>query len=124
MTELLAPPDVEAAFCVLLGGHTSVPNPRVLPFVKVTRAGGQQNNPVQTTPRLIVECWGATEAAAYTKARAAWAACRASHDSFVSGVWVGRVELTDPANFPDRDSKTPRYQFVVQPTVSLTRVEI
>lgn len=130
MTGLYAPPDIEGAVVTLLDAGTSadvstaVPNPRPAgPMIRVTRAGGSGRNLIQSTPRVLVECWDADEVAAFNLARLAYARLWAAADSFlVPGVYVTRIELTEPVNFPDPDTDQPRYQFIAALTTSLTEV--
>lgn len=121
---MLAPADVEAAVCDLLGGSTRVPTDlkASLPAVRVLRVGGDGANLIQSRARLTVECWAADEVAAFDAARLAWARLWAKQDSFVGAVWVSKVELTEPVNLPDVDAGLPRYQFIAQLTVALDEV--
>lgn len=131
MTELLGPVDVEAAVVSLLDGAmsanvaTAVPNPRPASggYLRVTRAGGGQRNLIQSDPRVLIECWHDDEVAAFDLARHAWALLWAAQDSFMTAdVYVTRVESTEPVNFPDPDTDSPRYQFLTTLTTSLTEV--
>lgn len=119
----LAPVDVEAALVSALASpvSTRVPNPRPASFTRVTRTGGDQRNLVQSDVQVLVECWGPDEASAFGRARSAWAVLWASRGSFLApGVWVSRAELTEPVNFPDPDTASPRYQFVARLTTGLS----
>lgn len=117
----LAPADVEALAHAILPppAGTRLPNPRPAEFTRVTRAGGSTVNLVLSAPRLLVECWAPTSTAAFDRAREAWAAFHAIEGTTVAGVWVARVELTEPVNFEDPSTTSPRYQFVAQLTTAL-----
>lgn len=100
---------------------TRVPNPRPASFVRVQRIGGIQINMVQERPTILVECWGATDTAA-------WLLCVAAHEALegrepleVNGVELGSRELTSPVNYPDPSTTSPRYQFQLQTTIDMER---
>lgn len=127
MTELLAPVDVEAALAEFLPGQvgTKLPNPIGGEFTRVTRSGGDRLNLVLVVTRVLVECWAPDEVAAFGRAQIAWGMLSQARQSFLApGVWVNRVQLTDPVNFPDPASKSARYQFIASLTLSLTPLEI
>lgn len=123
---MLAPVDIESEVYVLLDGvldadvATKVPNPRPDKFVRVTRAGGQGRNLVQSDPRLLIECWAPDSVSALNLARMAYAHLWAHYGS--SSVWGGRASLTEPVNFPDSETKSPRYQFIATITTNLAEV--
>lgn len=125
----LAPVDIEGAVVTLLNAAltppvaTRVPTPRPASCVRVTRAGGQRTNLIQSTPRVLVECWAPSSTAAFDLAALAWGALDGAADSFITpAVYVTRIELTEPVNFPDPDTTSPRYQFIAALTTSLTEV--
>ena len=66
----LAPVDLEAAFVTFLNAEltppvsTRVPNPRPASHVRVQVVGGTVDNIAFESPRLLVECWAATQVAA------------------------------------------------------------
>lgn len=127
MTTALAPADVEVALVDFLPDPvaTRVPEERPEAFTRVTRAGGDRQNLAQGVTRVLVECFATDEAVAFTRAQTAWAKLGAARQSYLAdGVWVTRVELTDPVNFPDPETKLPRFQFIASLTLSLTPVEI
>lgn len=124
---ILAPPDIEAAVVELLSARmdaaTKIPNPRPPKHVRVTSAGGTGRNLIQDEPRLLIESWAAADAEAFDQSRLAHGLLWAAQHSFLApGVWVSGVNLTVPANFPDPDTRMPRYQFVAQLIVSKTEV--
>ena len=90
---------------------TKLPNPRPAQFVRVTRAGGARRNVAQSGSRVIVECWAASETDA-------WALCVAAYDALDDlDVDPGElpfmsVDLSDPVNYPDTATGSPRYQFI------------
>lgn len=127
MTTVLAPADVEVALVAFLPGPvaTHVPNPRPTAFTRVTRAGGDRQNLIQGVTRVLVECFAVDEGDAFAGAQAAWGLLGQAAQSYLSdGVWCSRVQLTDPVNFPDPDTKLPRFQFIASLTLSLTQMEI
>lgn len=126
-TTVLAPADAEAALVVFLPGpvSTRIPNPRPAAFTRVSRVGGDRQNLVQGVTRVLVECWGADDDTAFGRVQRAWGLLGAARQTYLAPtVWVTRVELTDPVNFPDPDTKSPRYQFVASLTLSLVPLEI
>lgn len=133
MTTALAPVDIEAAAVTHLkprlggaGVATRIPNPMPATFTRVTRAGGSARNLIQADARLLVECFADNDVAAFDLARLAYAHLWAAAGTFLApGVWVDRVELTDPVNFPDPTAaKKSRYQFVAQMTASLDEIDL
>jgi hypothetical protein len=127
MTEVLAPVDVEAAVAEFLPDPvgTRLTNPLGEKFTRITRAGGERRNLILGTSRVLIECLAAEDTDAWDLAREAWGRLGAAAQSYLApGVWVTRVELTDPVNFPDPESKSARYQFVASLTLSLTPLEI
>lgn len=127
MTSVLAPADAEVALAAFLPDPvgTQIPNPRPSGFTRVTRAGGDRRNLIQGVTRVLVECFNDDEAEAFNRAQAAWGLLGQAQQSYLSeGVWCSRVELTDLVNFPDPETKMPRFQFVASLTLSLTQMEI
>jgi len=116
---------VEQAFVTYLstaGFHvgTRVPTSRPDQFVKVTRTGGPSPRMTISEPTLLVECWGKTDALAWTVAAAVWPLCTVPHAVQLSpAVWASRITATEPVNFPDSTSGAPRYQFIATPRVAL-----
>ncbi len=102
---------------------TRVPTPRPAAFVRITRTGGQRRSVVLSDSNLLVECWGATDTTAWDLCRRTWSLVVATEHSAVSDVWVNRLQVTDPVNFPDSASGSPRYQFLVTATVALVVTE-
>ena len=122
----MRPVNVEAALVAHLRSvlsmqvGTRVPASRPDRFVVLSRAGGQTSNLVQSEPRVLVECWGATDGAAWDLVRDTWAAVAdADGRDLTKGVWVAHVELTEPVNYPDDATASPRYQFIATLTVNL-----
>lgn len=111
----MRPVDIEGELVTVLDGlvddiGTSVPNPRPASLIRVTRAGGNSRNPVQSDVRMLVECWAPDEVAAFDLASAAYS--RILDHYGPAGVWGGRANLSEPVNFPDPETTSPRYQFV------------
>lgn len=103
-----------------LGVHvgTRVPAKRPATFVRLFRAGGTRANLVQAQARVVVECWGADEGAAWTLTEQAYAALDALEFD-PAGLPFAQVELTEPVNYPDTSSGTPRWQFIATFTTNL-----
>lgn len=96
---------------------TRVPEPRPAQFIRVTRAGGAQRNLAQADSRILVECWGTTDALAWDAAERSWALLNVlDHTTLID---VGRVTLADPVNYPDSLSGSPRYQYIADLVVNL-----
>lgn len=120
---MLVPADVEAAMVTLLpGAHTRVPPTRPAEFTRVSRAGGNERNIVQSDVRLLVECFAADSVAAFARAARAWGLIKAAEGTTVGGVWISRAEMTEPVNYPDQTTRQARYQFVAQLTTSLQEI--
>lgn len=122
----MKPVNVEAALVAWLRSAlsvqvgTRVPATRPDRFVVLSRAGGQRDNLVQSSPRMLVECWGSTDSIAWNLVSAAWAAVEAADgQALTQGVWVAQVALTEPVNYPDDATGSPRYQFIATLTVNL-----
>ena len=100
---------------------TRVPQSRPAAFVKVTRVGGDVLSIGQSRPRVLVECWASTDSAAWNLAAKSWDALWDARDlpEIRPGVAVMDAELTEPVNFPDAASGSPRYQFLASLTVNL-----
>ena len=103
---------------------TRVPNPRPASFVRVQRTGGAGQNLVQERPVVLVECWAATDTAAWALAVKAWGAlqgrepvstqrrrphARQRHRRFV------------PGQLPDPSTTSARYQFTAELIVNLVK---
>jgi len=120
-TEVIVFPDAEALAVTYLKAKmpgvtvaTKVPNPRPSKLIKVTRVGGSKLRLNADSPVLAFECWGSTTVEASDLAKYARAYVNAMAGEKVNGVWVYKVrEVGGPANFPDPDSDSPRYQFSV-----------
>jgi hypothetical protein len=122
----LAPVDIEAAFVGHLNAEltppvsTRVPNPRPASHVRVQVVGGSVLNVAMEQPRLLIECWAATQGAAVALARQAWAQVQATRGTFVEAAFVVSVDASRPVNFPDPDTSSPRYQFTADLRVAMT----
>ena len=115
----MRPPQIEQALVAYLTPivgvpvSTRVPATRPPAFVRVTRAGGSRRNIVQSDPRVLVECWGSTDGAAWTLTETAYHALDVLNDNGeLPRVSLNRVTLTEPVNYPDEASGSPRYQFI------------
>jgi hypothetical protein len=120
---MLLPVDIEAEVITILHSlagsvATKVPNPRpsTKTYIRVTRAGGTGLNAVQSAPTVLIECWAPTDIAAFSLAASAYGRLL---DTYGTAVWGGRASLTEPVNFPDPDTSSPRYQFIATITSSL-----
>jgi hypothetical protein len=148
--EALVPPDIEAALVTYLtprlvgvdfwpasypatygtGGAdsvaTQVPNPRPTSerYMRLTRAGGNPRNLVQSDPRVLIECWAPDDVEAFELARLVYGHIWAAVPGWIAGVWVDQAQLAEPANFPDPDTSSPRYQFLAQLTTALESITL
>lgn len=122
------PVDIEAAITAVLtdnvgtgvGVGTKLPNPRPDQFVRVTALGGSTANLIQSRPRALIECFGAGETEAIDLARLAYSRLWAAQNSWLDDeTWVSEIGLTDPVNFPDKETGGSRYQFIATPLASL-----
>lgn len=95
-----------------------VPNPRPNAFVIVYRTGGARRSTVVDAATIVVEAFGATEAAAHDLSQLARAHVLSMPGLTVSGVPVYDVdEFGAPSNQPDPVSGQPRYVFTVSVAV-------
>jgi len=118
--EVIAFPDAEALAIAWLTGKlgagvtiaTKVPATRPAKFVKVTRTGGVQRDLISDDAQLTFECWAASEIDASAICRLVRAHLKAVEGETVGGVFARKVtEIGGPANFPDPESASPRYQY-------------
>lgn len=125
---MLAPVPIEQAVVKHLRGllgiqvGTRVPRERPAEFLVVSRTGGGTVNLVQSRPTVLVESWATDVGTAWVNVRDAWSHLNATYETDLPDVWVSSVSLTEPVNYPDSATGTPRYQFVYQPTVVLKGV--
>lgn len=125
----MRPAPVEQAYIAYLNAalpesvSSRVPSTRPAAFVKLTRTGGAHRDLVLTDSRILVECWGSTDTLAWDLCSRTWALVHASDTADMGSIVVNRVELTDPVNFPDSATGSPRYQFIATATVALTVTE-
>lgn len=123
---MAAPVNIEAAMVAYLAPvagvpvSTRVPNPRPASFVRVSRIGGGMGL-VTGAPQVLVECWAATDTAAWALTVATSRALHLTVESTIGGLWVSRVDSTDPVNYPDVSSGSPRYQFIATARVALAQ---
>lgn len=133
MAELVTFPHIEKALVAFLGAQltarglpawvaTQIPAARPVRVVRVSRIGGTRRNVVLDNPTVLLECWDATESAAYVLADR----CRALVESacregtvLTGGVQVGNYqEFSGPVNFPDPATNNPRFQITISITAS------
>lgn len=124
MAEVVAPPDIEAAYVTYLKAQfvsrsetarvaTKVPTVRPDRMVRVSLLPGARHTRGHFYCRLLVECWAATETAAGGLARLAYALTGALEGETAGGVFVADVvTVGSPANFPE-PNVGPRYQFTI-----------
>ena len=99
---------------------TKVPATRPTEFFRVTRTGGDRINLVESRPTVLVESWADADTNAWANVSAAWAALeRTPTTDLPLSVCVMEARLTEPVNYPDSATGSPRYQFIYQPTVIL-----
>ena len=75
---------------------TRVPNPRPASFVRVQRTGGAGQNLVQERPVVLVECWAATDTAAWALAVKAWGALQGREPVSSTTASTSRPPTTPP----------------------------
>lgn len=127
---MLVPVDIETAVIEFLNAsmdsdvsdRVSNPRPEDERYGRVTRAGGNPRNLVQSDPRLLLEFWAPDATTAFQDAQRAYGLLWAAQNSYIGDVWVSQIQSTEPVNFPDPDTKSPRYQFVSTLTTSLQEV--
>lgn len=111
------------------GARASTRVPHPLPaehgFVIIRRAGGAPTNIVQTVPTLLVEVWGVGSSEEvrinpWELTKEVWESLSRAADvgSLPFGVEVSAVDLSEPSNYPDEATGTPRYTFILTPTVN------
>ena len=122
----VAPSPIEQDFVTwattaLPGVHVSTRVPTSLPaqFVRVLRGTGARRNLAQSAPSLVVECWGSTDAQAWSLASRVWALLSAPDLDRIGSTWLSDAECTEPVNFPDVASGRPRYVFTFYPLTIL-----
>lgn len=122
MSDVLPP--LEQALVALLKSltgaqvGTKVPQSRPDRFIRLSRTGGASSNRAQSAPTVLVECWGADEGKAWALCASVLPVLRAHRDGAdLDGVVVCDASVTEPVNYPDSATGTPRYQFIYSPTV-------
>ena len=122
------PADVEGGLVAYLNGvldvpvSTRVPSVRPAKFVRLYLVGGTRSNLAQSRSLVFLECWAASETAAFDLAADTWQAIADADGSFLSdGVWLadGESGLSTPVSNDDPESGTPRYTFTANVTVNL-----
>lgn len=125
----MLPADVEGAFRAVLlpvvETRTEVPPAMPGRFCRVSVVGGVRTNPIQSQPRVLVECWSdQSRYAAMRLADQCWARIDAAQHSTAGGVWFGRIDLSLPTEYPDPNRATAwRVQFTATATAGLTQGE-
>lgn len=95
---------------------SQIPANRPTRLVRVTRAGGPRRDIINDQPTVIVECWDATETAAYDLANLCRGLIHAASlsDDPMGGVYLNHYEeFSGPARNPDPLTAYSRYQFTV-----------
>ena len=122
----LTVPDIEGALITLVESATSVDagtrRTQAAEFVRVNLTGGTLGTLVTGDATVLFECWAATSLRAFEIAQGVWAAVRNSGGAFVGPVWFVKADPQMPVNFPDPDTKSPRYQFLATVRVALEEV--
>jgi metal-dependent amidase/aminoacylase/carboxypeptidase family protein len=135
MAELVTFPHIEKALVSYLAAQltarslpawvsTQIPADRPVRLVRVSRIGGTRRNVVLDNPTVLLECWDATELAAYVLADKVRgiveAACREATE-ITAGVRIGDYsEFSGPVNFPDPATRNPRVQITISITAAGT----
>lgn len=111
---------LEDAFGVYALVSTKMPKQRPIRFVRVSRIGGNWDNPVTDNARLLIECFGPDPETAETMTGTARAALRNAISTIVDGVWIRNWDNEQgPVDFPHPQIiDMERWQF--QGTLSLS----
>lgn len=111
---------VRAYFLASLPGisvGTRVQNPRLSNFVRIRRAGGNRDDLVLDTSRVLIECWHTDYEAAEALADRLVGVFVSMEGRVLSDLHVTRAEiLALPFDDPDPDSATPRFTLTGQLT--------
>ena len=106
-----------------MGYHGAARRPRIHPCADVSarsvRAGAARRNLSQSSPSLVVECWGSTDAQAWALTSRVWALLSAPDLDRMGSTWLSDAECSEPTNFPDVASGRPRYVFTFYPLTIL-----
>lgn len=106
---------------LLSGVQVGTRLPASLPakFLRVIRGAGTRRNVAQSGPSLVIEAWGATDADAWALASDVWALLTDPQLDRIGSTWLSDVDVSEPVNFPDAESRRPRYVFTFFPVVVL-----
>lgn len=123
---------IEQAVIAFLGnvvGHriasTEVPNNRPATFIRVSRTGGARRNLAQTDLTVLVEVWGSSSSNhnenPWPLTKVAWEALATCDEleEFPLGVDIAEADVSEPVNYPDSATGSPRYTFLFTPIVNL-----
>lgn len=107
---------------------TDVPSPRPASFVVLSRAGGPRVNLVQSRPTILVECWGSHSDSGAVADVDPWPLTKKTWEALARidevenlplGLQVMDAGITEPVNYPDEATSSPRYTFIFTPTINL-----
>lgn len=121
MSEAVIFGDSEAAAITWLNQHlapveasSQVPSVRPAELVKVSRTGGVRRDRVTDNAQLTFECWAESAVRASEICSQVRAYMFAAEGETIAGLFIYRVtEVGGPANFPDPESTSPRYQLTL-----------
>jgi hypothetical protein len=110
------------AFGVYALVSARMPKQRPIRFIRVTRVGGQQDNPVTDVARLLVECFGPDVETVEAMSATARTALRNAISTNVDDVWVRDWSGEQgPVDFPHPDIlDMERWQFQGNLSLSTT----
>lgn len=94
---------------------STIPNPRPVELIRVSRTGGPVVLPVVDGAQLTFDCWAATPPAAMDLAQLARKLVQHAVGTVQSGSPIHAVEeFAGPQDLPDPVSNTPRVSFTLQ----------
>lgn len=141
MTVVRCPPNVVAGVIAYLrardfDARTRVPTRRIdgravpdpgAEMIRVTRVGGEPDNPAQDTARILIEVWAQDQPASFRLARRLWAIIAAIDDQdALPGMVAHHVApATMPLQFPDDNARDlERHQFEIEMRVRMEEMEV
>jgi len=113
-------PAVKTAITILAAGFgqyalvsAKMPKHRPIRFVRVSRIGGSQTNPITDNARILIECFGQDTETVEAMTATARTALRNAISTIVDGVWVRNWSNEQgPVDFPHSEIiDMDRWQF-------------
>ena len=97
---------------LIIDAYADVPNPRPDSFITVERVGGGIDSVIISRPRVAIQCWSTSRAAAASLAYEVAEELK----EMVCETDISKVEINSLYNFPDETGNNARYQLVVNLT--------